>query len=110
MTSKQAQTVELSVSERGELRLLRTWLKSHSTVDVSDVGGDPSAGRLGSMDVLLVTATSGSVMTAIRTLPYFIRSRKSHTSITVKTKKKEVTFTSDNAEESMHILEKLLDD
>ena len=110
MATGQAQSVELSVSEQGELRSLRTWLASNPSIKVSTVSGQPPAGGLGHLDALLVTAASGTVMTAIRTLPRFIHERKSHTSITVKVKNRRITFQGDNAEEAMHILEKLLDE
>ncbi|MCX5612752.1 MULTISPECIES: effector-associated constant component EACC1 [unclassified Streptomyces] len=101
---------EVSVSDPGELRSLREHLRLIPGVDVDQAPGIPGEGELGVWDVLQVTAVgSGALAVAVRTLPEFIRSRRSSVTVTVKTAGKTVTVTAQNIDEAMPIVEKALD-
>jgi hypothetical protein len=86
-------------------------------VNVVQVAGTPDAGELGVGDVLqLVAATAsgagggGAVAMAIRTLPEFLRSRRSDVEITVTVRGKQVTLRASNVEDVLPILNRLLDE
>ncbi|MGE7386592.1 effector-associated constant component EACC1 [Streptomyces sp. NPDC004126] len=101
---------EVSVSDPGELRSLREHLRLVPGVDVVQAPGSPGEGELGVWDVLQVTAVgSGALAVAVRTLPAFIRSRRSTVTVTVKTAGKTVTVTAANTDEAMAIVERALD-
>lgn len=104
------QRIELSVSEPSELRPLAEWLRAADGVRVARVAGTPRAGGLGTLDVLVVLASSGGVVAAIRVLPEFFRSRRSGLSITMTVKDKPFTLNATNVDDVMPILERLLDE
>lgn len=98
------------MSDPGELRSLRDHLRRVPGVDVEQTPGSPGEGELGVWDVLQVTAVgSGALAVAVRTLPAFIRSRRSTVTVTVRTAGKTVTVTASNTDEAMSIVEKALD-
>ncbi|MGT2527025.1 effector-associated constant component EACC1 [Streptomyces nojiriensis] len=105
-----ARHAEVSVSDPSELRSLREHLRQVPGVDVGQAPGIPGEGELGVWDVLQLTAVgSGALAVAVRTLPAFIRSRRSSVTVTVKTAGKTVTVTAQNVDEAMPIVEKALD-
>lgn len=90
---ERAQRAEVSVSDPSEFGPLREWLKRFPGVDVIQTPAMPGPGEQGSGDVLTVLASSaGSLAVAIRTLPDFVRSRRSSVSVTVKTGDREVAL------------------
>ncbi|MGW7530620.1 effector-associated constant component EACC1 [Streptomyces sp. NPDC054783] len=100
----------MSVSDPGELRSLREHLRRVPGVEVTQIPGGPADGELGVWDVLqVVAAGSGALAVAVRTLPAFIRSRRSNVSVTVKTTDRTVTITVNNVDDAMPIVEKALD-
>ncbi|MFD4834110.1 hypothetical protein ACFWPV_30360 [Streptomyces uncialis] len=100
----------MSVSDPSELRSLREHLRRVPEVDVSQISGTPGDGELGAWDALqVVAAGSGVLAVAIRTLPAFIRSRRSDITVTVETADRTVTITGNNIDEAMPIVEKALD-
>lgn len=103
-------TAVLEISDGRQLAALKTLLALDSQVRVSRTPGRPQAGQQGSLDVLTVVAGGGGLVAALRVLPEFIRSRRSHLSITVTVGDKQVTLEADNLPEAMTLLEKLLDD
>lgn len=103
-------SVEVSVSDPGELRSLREHLRRVSGVQVIQVPGAPADRVLGAWDVLQVVGASGGVLAvAVRTIPAFVRSRRSDVSVTVKTKDKTITITATNVEDVTSVVEKALD-
>jgi hypothetical protein len=104
-------SVEVSVSDQAELRSLREHLRRLPGVEVTQVPGSPAPGEQGAWDVLQILAASGgAVAVAIKTLPEFIRSRRSDVTVTVKSKDRTVTVTATNVEDVMPMVDKLLDD
>ncbi|MXM68681.1 hypothetical protein GR925_36040 [Streptomyces sp. HUCO-GS316] len=102
--------VEVSVSDPGEMRSLREHLRRVPGVEVTQIPGTPADGELGVWDVLqVVAAGSGALAVAARSLPAFIRSRRSNVSVTVETTNRTVTITVDNVDDAMPIVEKALD-
>ncbi|WP_051877232.1 effector-associated constant component EACC1 [Streptomyces natalensis] len=102
--------VELAVSDPSQLAALRDWMSGQPGVDVAVVAGTPGPGELGVLDVLVVLAGSSGVVGAIRTLPDFIRSRRSGIRIETTVDGQPFVLDATNVDEVMPILERLLDD
>ncbi|WP_410011210.1 effector-associated constant component EACC1 [Streptomyces nigrescens] len=67
-----------------EFRSLREWLRRVPGVAVSQVPGMPGVGEQGAWDILQLTAASGGgLAVAVKTLPDFLRSRRSSLKVTV---------------------------
>lgn len=103
--------VEISVSDPAHLRSLREHLRRLPGMEVTQIPGAPWPGEQGAWDVLQVLAASGGVLAvAVRTLPEFIRSRRSGVTITVKSTDRTVTVTATNIDDVMSIVDKSLGD
>ena len=103
--------VELSVSDHSQLGSLQDYLSwAAPAVKVSRIAGRPVAGEQGALDVLAIMASSSTLVAAIKTLPDFLRSRKTSLSITMTAKGKHFSLTTSDADEIMPVLERLLDD
>lgn len=103
--------VEVRVSDPAELRSLREHLRRLPGVRVAQIPGAPGAGEQGAWDVLQVVAAGGGVLAvAIRTLPDFIRSRRSDVTVTLTVRGRTVTVTASNIDEVMSIVDKTLGD
>jgi hypothetical protein len=104
-------SVELAVSHQGELGSLRKWLTLASPeAEVHQIPGTPDPGEQGAFDVLSVLAASTGLVAAIKTLPPYLRAKRSDLSVTVTVRGKKLTVDARNVEEVMPILERLLDD
>ncbi|WP_381805347.1 hypothetical protein [Streptomyces niveus] len=102
--------IELSLSDPGELRSLREHLGRAPGVEITQIPGKPADKELGTWDVLQIAAAgTGALAVAVRTLPAFIRSRRSNVSVTVKTADRTVTITADNVDEVIPLVERALD-
>lgn len=101
----------INVSEPSEQRPLRAWLERVPGVQVEQTAVPPGDGEQGAVDVLTVLAGSSGVLAmAIRTLPEFIRSRRSSLTLTVKIDGgKEYTLRAENLDELPSFIEKMLD-
>jgi hypothetical protein len=101
--------VEIVVSDLSEFRSLREWMARVPAVQVEQTAGTPEPGEQGAWDVLTILASSGGAMAvAVRSLPEFIRSRRSDLTITVRRDGTEVTLKASNVDEVAPIIEKLL--
>jgi hypothetical protein len=74
--------IVLAVSDQAELRPLAQWLESERDVTVRRVPGDPGLGEQGVLDVSTYAGTS-ALVSAIRVLPDFLRSRRTGLQVTV---------------------------
>lgn len=110
MDAGATQSIELQMSDPGELTGLERWLDLVSGIEVARVAGRPGSGEQGALDVLAVLAGSSSLVAAMRVLPEFLRARRSNLSITVSVNGKQVQMEATNVDEVMPILERLLDD
>ncbi|MQS16882.1 hypothetical protein F7Q99_33020 [Streptomyces kaniharaensis] len=82
---------EVSVSDPGELRSLRKHLRRiPGVVDVDEIAGPPARAAL-----LIVTADRGTLTRAVRTLPAYIRSRRSRACVTVRAADWTITLHAD---------------
>ncbi|MEW2626326.1 hypothetical protein [Streptomyces sp. NPDC048106] len=102
--------IELDVSDPAQLTSLREWMRHQPDLRVALESGAPQPGELGVIDVLSVVATSSGLVAAIRTLPDFIRSRRSGLHIEATVRGKRVTLDATNVDEVLPLLERLLDD
>lgn len=102
--------IELAVSDQTQLLALRDWMRDQPGVEAAMVHGTPGAGELGAIDVLVVLAGSSGVMGAVKTLPDFIRSRRSGFRIETTVNGQPFVLEATNVDEVMPILERLLDD
>ena len=101
--------IELTVSDPSELRSLREWLSRVRGLAVDQVPGMLEDGELGVGDILtiLATSSSGVLAVAIRTLPEFIRSRRTDITVTIKDGKKEYRLQASNADDVSTIIDRL---
>ncbi|SNT19761.1 hypothetical protein SAMN05216276_102830 [Streptosporangium subroseum] len=73
------------------------------------MAGTPGPGEQGVADVLMLLAGSGGMLAvAIKTLPEFIRSRRSDIELTLKTEGKEITVSAKNADDIQTIVDTFL--
>jgi len=103
-------SIELTVSDPSQMLLLRDWLRGQPGTDVAVTPGQPQQGELGALDVLVVLASSTGVLGALKTLPEFIRSRRSGFRIEMTVRGERFVLEATNVEEVMPILERLLDE
>jgi Effector Associated Constant Component 1 len=102
--------IELAVSEPSQLRPLRELMRGQSDVDVAVATGIPGPGELGALDVLSVVAGSSGMVAAIRTLPDFIRARRSSFRIEATIHGQPFVLNASNVNEVLPVLERLLND
>jgi len=101
--------IQVSVSDRSELRSLRELLGRAPDTRVEQTTGIPARGAQGAADALTVLASSGGALAvAIRALPAFIRSRRSDVAVTVKHGDSEWTVHATNVDDVMPIIERTL--
>ena len=102
---------EIQISDPGELSSLQRWLSRSPGLTVERAAAAPEPGQQGVWDFLGVLAGGGGVLAiAIKTLPEFIRSRRSDVTITLRTKNRVFTMTSTNVEAVVPAILKALDD
>ena len=102
--------VDLSISDQSQLVPLRDFLAltvPDARVSVSSEA--PASGAQGVLDTLVLAASGGGVVAAIRVIPEFLRARRSGISITAKVKGEPFTLTATNVDEVMPLLERILD-
>jgi len=111
MEQADGERVELAVSDPAQLGSLQGFLTlAGFGTCVRRMAGEPGPGVQGATDFLVLLASSGGLVAAIKVLPEFVRSRKTGLSITATVKGKPFTITATNVDEVMPILEKILDD
>lgn len=103
-------TVEISVSDPAEVGSLHKHLSRIPQLDVTQCSAAPRPGELGAWDFLQVTAASGgALVVAIKTIPEFIRSRRTDVSVTLKNGDQEIAITAANADDALRLVERALD-
>jgi hypothetical protein len=102
--------ITLSVSDQAEIGALRDRLREVSDVEVTWIAGRQGPGQQGSLDVLTVVASSSGLVAAIRTIPGYLRARRSGISVRTTVKGKDFTLTAENVDDVMPIIERLLND
>jgi hypothetical protein len=108
---KHSQRIELMASEPSQLESMQRLLEEAVPgLDATRIAGRPRPGEQGALDVLALVASSSGIVTAIKVLPEFLRSRKTGLSITAMIKGEPFTLTATNIDEVMPLLERLLDD
>jgi membrane-associated two-gene conflict system component 1 (EACC1) len=102
--------IELAVSDPSEFRSLRQWLARVPGIDVAQKAAEPMHGELGAVEILTILGSgSGALAVAVRTLPEFIRSRRSDVTITAKVKGEEFTLRASNVADVNAVISKLTD-
>ncbi|WP_327074433.1 hypothetical protein OG196_31830 [Kitasatospora purpeofusca] len=104
------QEIVLVVSDQSQLAALRDWLRGQPGIGVAVAPGRPATGELGALDVLTVLAGGGGLVAAFRTLPDFIRSRRSGFRIETTVRGEQFVLEATNIDEVMPLLERLLDE
>jgi hypothetical protein len=102
--------MELAVSDQGEFLALRDWLRGQPGVEVEVTAGTPGPGELGALEVLTVLAGSSGLVTAIKTLPEFIRSRREGLRIETTFKGEKFILEATNVQDVLAIMERLRGD
>lgn len=104
-------SVVVSVSDPAELRSLREHLRRVPGVEVTQIPGRPGPGEQGAWDLLQVLAAGGGVLAvAIKTLPEFIRSRRSDVTVTLESGDRSATVTATNVDDATSIVDKFFGD
>jgi hypothetical protein len=102
--------LELAVSDYSQLASLASYLDLVvPDARVTRMAGQPGPGEQGALDVLMVAADSSVLVAAIKVLPEFLRSRKKGLSIAIKLKDRQLTLTSDSADDAMRVVDRFLD-
>ena len=100
---------ELSISDHSQLGPLAEYLRLTTPgARVTHGPGRSGRGEQGALDVLMIAADSSVIVAAVKAIPEFLRSRKKGMSVTIATKGKRLTVTTDNAEEAMPIIDRFL--
>jgi Effector Associated Constant Component 1 len=110
MEQANVQRIELSTSDQSQLGSLQQVLCLTPGIRVNRVPGIPATGEQGALDVLTVLASSGGLVTAIKVLPEYLRSRRTGLSITMTVRGMPFNLTATNVEEVMPVLERLLNE
>jgi len=104
------EVISLAVSDQAQLASLRNLLQAQPGVQVTVTPGKPGAGELGALDILTVLVGSSSLVAVIKTLPEFIRSRRTGFHIETTVRGRPFTLDATNVDELMPTLKRLLDD
>jgi Effector Associated Constant Component 1 len=104
------QSIELSVSDHAEIGALYNRLREVPDVEVSRTSGQPGAGEQGTLDLLTALGSSTALVTAVRTIPSYLRARRSGISVKTTVKGKDFILTLDNVEDVMPIIERVIQD
>ncbi|MER5596437.1 hypothetical protein [Streptomyces sp. NPDC002265] len=102
--------LELTLSDPAQLWGLRDWLRAQDGITVRVIPTSPAPGELGTADVLAVLAGSSALAAAVRTLPDFLRSRRSNLRVQITVDGKQVEIELENTDRALEILERLLRD
>lgn len=98
--------VVLTVSEPADVGPLYRRLSTVPDATVTRRRSGPGDGELGIVEVLQLLVPSATVLVvAIRTLPVFIRSRRSSVTVTITRKDRSVTVTGENLDDPQKVLE-----
>lgn len=98
--------VVLTVSEPADVGALYRRLRTVHDATVTRRRSGPDEGELGVVEVLQLLVPSAAVLTvAIRTLPAFIKSRRSSVTVTLTRGKRSVTVTVENSDDPEAVLE-----
>jgi hypothetical protein len=101
--------LELVASDPGQLRGLKEWLAATGQLTVERIPGRPGPGEQGIADLLMVLASSSSVVAAVKTLPDFIRSRRSGFHLEATVRGEKFVLDVSNANEGIQqVIDKLL--
>jgi Effector Associated Constant Component 1 len=106
-----SQSVTVSVSDLAEIGSLHDRLLQVSDVQVTRTAGTPGTGELGgTVDIITAIGSSSGLVALIRTIPPFLRARRSGISVHTTVKGRDFTLTVDNVDDVMPIIERLLDE
>lgn len=98
--------VVLTVSEPADVGPLFRRLRNIPDATITRRRSGPDNGELGVVEVLQVLVPSSAVLAvAIRTLPVFIRSRRSSVTVTMTRGDQSVTITGENLDDPQQVLE-----
>ena len=103
-------TLDLVISDPAQVSHLRDWIRDQSDVRAVAKSATPGPGELGALTVLSILGGSSGVVTAIKTLPAFLRSRRSGVRIETTYRGEPFVLDATNVEEVLPLLERLLDD
>jgi hypothetical protein len=104
------QRLEFAISDQSQFGAFREFLRlAAPDADVQVTTMAPGPGEQGGLDVLVLVASSGGLLAAIRVLPEFLKARRTGISISMKVKGEPFELTASNIDEVMPVLERLLD-
>ncbi|MEV6926623.1 hypothetical protein AB0M46_19270 [Dactylosporangium sp. NPDC051485] len=103
-------TLELAISDPTQASHLRDWIRDQPGVRVTTRPGTPDPGELGALGVLVLLASSSGLVAAIKTLPEFLRSRRSGVRIETTYRGEPFVLDATNVDDVLPLLKRLLDD
>ncbi|MGH3158701.1 MAG: effector-associated constant component EACC1 [Streptosporangiaceae bacterium] len=104
---------ELTVSNYSQLGSLAEYLRlAVPAVRVTRSAGLAGPGEQGALDVLMIAADSSVLVAVVKMLPEFLRSRKPGVTVTVtiKGKRRQLTVTAEDPEDTRSVVEKFFDE
>jgi len=111
MRSIVPQSIQVTVSNAAEIGALHDRFSHVSDVQVTRTPGQPGAGEQGgALDILTAIGSSGGLIALIRTIPGYLRARRSGLSVHTTIKGKEFKLTLDNVDDVIPIIERLLNE
>jgi hypothetical protein len=100
--------LEMAVSDPSQMAALRNWLDGQPDVEVTVTPGVPGPGEQGALDVLSVLAGSSGLITAIKVIPEFIRSRRAGFRIETTVRGERFVLDATNVKDVLPVIERLL--
>jgi len=104
------QSIQLSVSDHSEIGALYNRLRQVPDLEVLRTSGQPGSGQQGVLDWLTVLGSSSMLVAAVRTIPAYLRARRSGISVKTTIKGKDFILTLDNVQDVMPLVERLIQD
>jgi len=104
---------ELSVSDYAQLGSLTQYLHlAVPDIRVTRSAGNAGRGEQGALDVLMIAADSSVLVTVVKLLPEFLRSRKPGltVTVTVKGKSRKLTVTAEDPGDARQAIEKFFNE
>ena len=102
------QSIQLSVSDHAETGALYNRLREVPDAEVLRTSGQPEPGEQGILDWITALGSSGVLVAVVRTIPGYLRARRSGISVTTTVKGNDFTVTVDNIDDVMPIIERLI--
>lgn len=110
MEHEYPERIEFALSDYAEIGSLQEYLGLATDIHIERLPGRPGASEQGALDILAVVAAARVLVAVVKTIPEFLRSRRSNFSVTTTFKGKKFVLTARNVKEELPALLRLLDE